>query len=276
MRVWCDAESPEQMPFLEHVAARLGEGHRVLLTPPGEAGPLGGGAALFGRLRAETRRMERLLAAVAEFAPEAAVSCASAVAARISFGLGVRHLSFCEGPSRRLRTVAPLLQKMLVPSVVPAGAFSRYGIDAGDIVRYGGVPDAFARWPEAPPSGGAVVVEEGGMPEVIGPLRDEFPRVVTADRNGGVPGDALLFVGHGRMVARAALAGVPTISYGRRPDAIQRYLARSRLVAHRTGLRDILRSARRMAGSSNAGRAGDVISRMEDPCDTLLDVIVGG
>ena len=65
--------------------------------------------------------MGLLLPKVEEFGPEIAVRFYSPEAARISFGLGIRHVAFTDTPYAHaiLKLTLPLVQKLLTPYVTP-------------------------------------------------------------------------------------------------------------------------------------------------------------
>jgi hypothetical protein len=67
-----------------------------------------------------------------------AISFCSPEAARVSFGLGIRHIAFCDSPhaSAVMKLTLPLIQKLLVPWIIPKKEFSKYGIDPKDIIPY--------------------------------------------------------------------------------------------------------------------------------------------
>jgi len=72
------------------------------------------------------------------FSPDLAISYCSPEAARISFGLGIKHIAFCDSPHANavMRLTLPLIQKLLIPHVIPKNEFSRYGIDKKNIISY--------------------------------------------------------------------------------------------------------------------------------------------
>ena len=59
-------------------------------------------------------------------------------AARISFGLGIKHIMFCDSPHANavMRLTLPLIQKILIPHIIPKKEFSKYGISEKNIVQY--------------------------------------------------------------------------------------------------------------------------------------------
>ena len=297
MRIWCDILTPGQLLFFEHIAGRLRRNHQVLCTSPkhdgidalGDACSLGlksagrcGGTDRFEWLRASTERMKALFPTVRDFAPDLTVSCASVEAARMAFGLGVRHVSFCEREVRSLRMVVPLVQKLLIPWIIPKGVFTRYGVGGADVIPYRGIAAAFASRqaadPKAPHEVTVVVQADTGTPQgaaATEALQDEFPRDMLTVSGGQdtawapYEGASVFVAEDVEMVARAALLGVPVISYGTAPDAVGEYLTGRRLIRRETRPRDIACAAREMVGTSNRRRAERIVSRMEDPFDAL-------
>jgi len=82
--------------------------------------------------------MERMSRKIEAFSPDLAISYCSPEAARISFGLGIKHIAFCDSPHANavMRLTLPLIQKLLIPHVIPKNEFSRYGIDKKNIISY--------------------------------------------------------------------------------------------------------------------------------------------
>ena len=83
-------------------------------------------------------RMEKLSRKIKTFSPDLAISYCSPEAARISFGLGIKHIAFCDSPHANavMRLTLPLIQKLLIPFVIPKSEFSKYGIDKKNIITY--------------------------------------------------------------------------------------------------------------------------------------------
>ena len=90
------------------------------------------------KLEASIDRMEKLSRKIKTFSPDIVISFCSPEAARISFGLGIRHVAFCDSPHADavMRLTLPLIQKLLIPNVIPKNKFSKYGIDKKSIVSY--------------------------------------------------------------------------------------------------------------------------------------------
>jgi len=82
--------------------------------------------------------MKKLLIKVDKFSPDLTISFCSPDAARISFGLGVRHIAFCDSPHANavMRLTLPLIQKLLIPYIIPKKEFSKFGIQEKNIITY--------------------------------------------------------------------------------------------------------------------------------------------
>ncbi|MDE0091591.1 MAG: DUF354 domain-containing protein [Thaumarchaeota archaeon] len=152
-RIWFDVLTPKQLLFFAHMMRKLEPRYEILCTSRryGEVTSLArlhgmspeiigrhGGAEMSSKLRAGTERVRRLTGRVLEFAPDVAVSFCSPDAARVAFGLGIRHVAFSDTPHHGavMRLTLPLVQKLLIPYVIPKGEFTRYGIDQDDITQY--------------------------------------------------------------------------------------------------------------------------------------------
>lgn len=152
-RIWFDVLTPKQLLFFAHMTRRLKPRYEILCTSRryGEVTSLArlhgmnpeiigrhGGAEISSKLRAGTERVRRLTRRVLEFAPDVAVSFCSPDAARIAFGLGIRHIAFSDTPHHEavMRLTLPLVQKLLIPYVIPKKEFTKYGIDPDDVVQY--------------------------------------------------------------------------------------------------------------------------------------------
>ena len=97
-----------------------------------------GGANKKTKLEASIDRMRKLFRKIESFSPDLTISFCSPEAARISFGLGIKHVAFCDSPHANavMRLTLPLIQKLLIPNIIPKKEFSRYGINKKNIVSY--------------------------------------------------------------------------------------------------------------------------------------------
>ncbi len=97
-----------------------------------------GGQSKIGKLSAGLERTSSLTRQVRKFQPDLTVSFCSPEAARVSFGLGIRHVAFCDSPHAQavMRLSIPLVQKLLIPWIIPKKEFAKYGINEKNIITY--------------------------------------------------------------------------------------------------------------------------------------------
>lgn len=97
-----------------------------------------GGGKKYDKLEASINRTNKLSVLIDKFSPELAISFCSPEAARVSFGLGIRHIAFCDSPHANavMKLTLPLIQKLLIPWIIPKKEFSKYGINPKDIISY--------------------------------------------------------------------------------------------------------------------------------------------
>ena len=153
MKIWIDILTPKQLLFSEPIVERLGKKHNILCTSRKyeEISKLAkirhfdivfvgkhGGGNKKNKLKASIERIDKLSKKIQKFEPEVVISFGSPEAARISFGLGIKHIMFCDSPHANavMRLTLPLIQKLLIPYVIPKKEFSKYGINEKDIVQY--------------------------------------------------------------------------------------------------------------------------------------------
>lgn len=152
LRIWFDILVPKDLLFFDQMIRRLRKNHEVLCTSRryGEVSRLArvrgttmrlvgsfGGPTLYSKLEASIQRSGRLLPIIREFSPEAVVSFCSPEAARISFGLGVRHIGFTDTPySPVLRLCIPLSSSLLTPWLIPKNVMSGMGMAKENIIQY--------------------------------------------------------------------------------------------------------------------------------------------
>ena len=146
MKIWIDILTPKQLLFSESIVERLREKHELLCTSRNYnevaklvkirnfdlvfVGKHGGGDKK-NKLQASIDRIEKLSRKIEIFSPDIVISFCSPEAARISFGLGIRHIAFCDSPHADavMRLTLPLIQKLLIPYAIPKNTFSKYGIN---------------------------------------------------------------------------------------------------------------------------------------------------
>ena len=153
MRIWVDVLTPKELVFFEPIAEKLGKRHRILYTSReyDEVTKLAkirrskityvgrhGGGTKRGKLEASIDRIEKLTRKMKSFRPDLTVSFCSPEASRISFGLGIRHIAFCDAPhmEAQMRLTLPLIQHLLIPSAIPKEEFTKYGIPKKNITAY--------------------------------------------------------------------------------------------------------------------------------------------
>ena len=153
MKIWIDILTPKQLLFSEPIVGKLGKKHDILCTSRKyeEVSKLAkirhfdlvfvgkhGGGDKENKLKASIERIDKLSKKIQGFEPELVISFGSPEAARISFGLGIKHIMFCDSPHANavMRLTLPLIQKLLIPYVIPKKEFSKYGINKKNIVQY--------------------------------------------------------------------------------------------------------------------------------------------
>ncbi|MFN3654696.1 MAG: DUF354 domain-containing protein [Candidatus Nitrosotenuis sp.] len=153
MRIWIDILTPKQVLFFEPMIKRLQKNNKILCTSRNyrEVKQLArlrkmklhivgrhGGQTKKGKLDASLDRMTGLARLIQKFRPDIAVSFSSPEAARVAFGLGVWHVTFSDSPHAEavMRLTLPLVQKLLIPWIIPKKEFTKYGIAANDIITY--------------------------------------------------------------------------------------------------------------------------------------------
>jgi len=159
LKIWIDILTPKQLLFFEPMVERLQKKHVVLCTSrkywelsnlaeirrlrPRFIGKHGG-KNTGGKLRASIRRMQGLQRVIEKERPDVAISFCSPEASRVAFGLGIGHIGFSDSPHAVavMRLYAPLVQKLLIPSMIPKSEFVRFGIQEKNIVKYDAV-DAY-------------------------------------------------------------------------------------------------------------------------------------
>ena len=153
MKIWIDILTPKQLLFSEPIIEKLGQKHEILSTSReyNEVSKLAkirhlklifvgkhGGGDKESKLSASIDRLEKLSSKIKKFEPDIVISFGSPEAARISFGLGIKHIMFCDSPHANavMKLTLPFIQKLLIPYVIPKKEFSKFGINEKDIVQY--------------------------------------------------------------------------------------------------------------------------------------------
>ncbi len=148
-----DILTPKQLLFSEAIIEKLSKNHDILCTSRSynEVSKLSkirnfnlifvgkyGGDKKSAKLDAHIERMEKLSPLITKFSPDLTISFCSPEAARISFGLAIRHVAFCDSPHADsvMRLTLPLIQKLLIPWIIPKKEFVKYGIELKNIIPY--------------------------------------------------------------------------------------------------------------------------------------------
>ncbi len=170
MRIWLDLLTPKQVLFFGPVIGALkASGAETLATSRRyrEVGPLAERAGLEltyvgdrgtkgqeEQLLAATRRQAEMIPVVKGFQPDVAVSIASAVCARVAFGLGIKHIAVNDSPHSEVagRLSIPLSHHLLCPWVIPYKAWERFGIQRKQVTTYHALDPA--AWLKREPLGG--------------------------------------------------------------------------------------------------------------------------
>jgi len=97
-----------------------------------------GGESLHGKLVASATRVRKLTDVMEKFNPDVLVSFSSPEAARVAFGLKIRHVGFSDSPHAEAvcRLSIPLMNKLMCPWIIPRKEFTKYGISSKSIIQY--------------------------------------------------------------------------------------------------------------------------------------------
>ena len=153
MKIWIDILTPKQLLFFEPMIKKLGKKHKIMCTTRKyrEVDHLlkirklkmlvigkHGGIKNSEKLKANIVRMNGLIPLVEKFKPDVTVSFCSPDAARISYGLQIKHVAFSDSPHEEahMRLTVPIIQKLLIPWVIPKKEFTKYGISSRNIITY--------------------------------------------------------------------------------------------------------------------------------------------
>ncbi len=97
-----------------------------------------GGVEKYDKLDASTNRIYLLSKIIRNNCPEITVSFCSPEASRVSYGLGIKHIAFSDSPHAEavMRLSVPLVQKLLIPWIIPKKEFVKFGINKKNILQY--------------------------------------------------------------------------------------------------------------------------------------------
>ncbi|QUC64480.1 DUF354 domain-containing protein [Nitrosopumilus sp. K4] len=158
MKIWIDILTPKQLLFSEPIISKFEKKHQILCTSRhyNEVANLAKlrnfklvlvgnhGSNRVKKLEESIERTRKLLPKIIKFAPDLTISFCSPEAARISFGLGIRHIALQDSPHADsvMRLTLPFVQKLLTPKIIPKKEFTKYGISSKNIMQYNAI-DAF-------------------------------------------------------------------------------------------------------------------------------------
>ena len=153
LKIWFDVLTPKQILFFESMIKRIKKNHTVLCTSRDydQVTQLAkirnlklvivgkhGGSKRHDKLNASLRRAKLLSTRIKGFSPDLTISFCSPEAARVSYGLNIDHICFSDSPHANavMRLVIPLVQKLLIPWIIPKKEFTKFGINIKDIISY--------------------------------------------------------------------------------------------------------------------------------------------
>ncbi len=159
MKIWFDLLTPKQLLFFEPMIRRFQKNHHVICTSRNyrevtklaklrKLNPLfvgkHGGAEKYDKLIASTSRINQLSKIINNHSPDIVVSFCSPEASRVAYGLGIKHIAFSDSPHAEavMRLSIPLVQKLIIPWVIPKKEFIKFGIHKKNILHYKGIDAA--------------------------------------------------------------------------------------------------------------------------------------
>ena len=153
LKIWFDVLTPKQLLFFEPMIKRIKKNNTVLCTSRDydQVTQLAkirnlklvivgkhGGSKRHDKLNASLHRAKLLSTRIKKFLPDITISFCSPEAARVSYGLDIAHICFSDSPHANavMRLVIPLIQKLLIPWIIPKKEFVKFGINSDDIMHY--------------------------------------------------------------------------------------------------------------------------------------------
>ncbi len=153
LKVWFDILTPKQLLFFAPMIQKMSKKHQVLCTSRNYREVIGlaklrrinlliigrhGGATKEGKLISSTQRMSQLAKIISNFSPNLTISFCTPDVSRISYGLGIKHIAFSDSPHAEavMKLSVPLVQKLLIPWIIPKKEFVKYGISEKNIIQY--------------------------------------------------------------------------------------------------------------------------------------------
>lgn len=159
MKIWLDVLTGKDLLFAEPIIKKLEKKNHILCTRRDyrELNELTrirgiktvsvgrhGGKENLSKLIYSARRINRLAKIVHEFQPNLAISFQSPEAARVAFGLGIKHVGFSDSDhaSAVMKLTVPYLNKLLIPWILKKKKFAAYGISEKNILKYKAIDGA--------------------------------------------------------------------------------------------------------------------------------------
>ncbi len=316
MKIWIDILTPKQLLFSEPIIEKLGQKHKILCTSReyNEVSKLAkirdfdlifvgkhGGGDKESKLRASIDRIEKLSKKIKRFEPDIVISFGSPEAARISFGLGIKHVMFCDSPHANavMKLTLPLIvQYKAIDAVVTMQRKIDENIKSpfednhkkNILIRVEEEEAAYtSKSSKIIPIIKKIVNDHkdenivvlGRYSKQISNLQKSIGRkakVIKMSFDGKyLLNNTDVFIGSGgTMTAESALMGIPTISYNAVPNIIENFLVKKSLVKRETNPKRVSNEIKRIFGVSrdkNQKRAEKVVKQMEDPIEKLVKII---
>ena len=159
MKIWIDVLTPKEVKFFKPMAEKLSKKHTVLCTSRTykESNSLAnlikfkmtivgrhGGGTKIGKMEAAIERMDLLTKKMKKFSPDLLISFCSVDAARVAYGLGIKHIAFSDMPHAhiQLSLTVPLCDKLLTPYIYTKKSFVKYSIKPRDVIQYNAIDAA--------------------------------------------------------------------------------------------------------------------------------------
>ncbi len=152
-KIWIDALTPKQALFTKAMRERAPANVELLVTTRNYSElnqftrqiklkniPFGkhGGGLIQNKLKASIERMLALAPFVSKNDFDCSLSFISPEAARVSFGLGLKHFVCSDSPHAAApsRLAVPLATKLFTPFPIPKERWTQYGIDSSQVSAY--------------------------------------------------------------------------------------------------------------------------------------------
>jgi predicted glycosyltransferase len=153
LNIWFDVLTPKQLLFFESMIKRIKKNNTILCTSRdyNQVTQLArirnlklvivgkhGGSKPHDKLNASLHRTKLLSIRIKKFSPDITISFCSPEAARVSYGLSIPHICFSDSPHATavMRLVIPLVQRLLIPWIIPKKEFTKFGINSKNITHY--------------------------------------------------------------------------------------------------------------------------------------------